>query len=62
VFGLGKRKKKPTPEETYESMNEVLRGEKLRRYGEKHDVSEEEAARILSGMKRKDDDSEKEGA
>jgi hypothetical protein len=62
VFRLGRRKKKPTPEEFNEAMNEVLRGEKLRRYAEKHDVSEEEAARILSSMKRKDDDSEKEGA
>jgi len=62
VFRLGRRKKKPTPEEFYEAINEVLRGEKLRRYAEKHDVSEEEAAGILSGKKRKDDDSEKEGA
>ena len=59
---MGKRKKIPTPEEVYKAINGMLRQEKIRRYAEKHDVSEEEAARILSGMKRKDDDSEKEGA
>ena len=62
MFRLGRRKKKPTPEEFYEAINEVLRGEKLRRYAEKHDVSEEEAARILSGGKSKDGNNEKEGA
>jgi UDP:flavonoid glycosyltransferase YjiC (YdhE family) len=60
VFGLGKRKKKPTPEETYEAINEVLRKEKIRRFAERHAVSEEEAARILSGKKSKDDHSEEE--
>ena len=59
---MGKRKKKPTPEEVYEAINDVLRQEKIRRYAEKHDVSEEEAARILSGGKSKDVHNGKEGA
>ena len=59
---MGKKKKKPTPEEVYEAINGVLRQEKIRRYAEKHDVSEEEAARILSGGKSKDGHKEKEGA
>jgi hypothetical protein len=62
VFGLGKKKKKPTPEEVYEAINGMLRQEKIRRYAEKHDVSEEEAARILTGGKSKDGHNEKEGA
>ena len=59
---MGKKKKKPTSEEVYEAINDVLRQEKIRRYAEKHDVSEEEAARILTGGKSKDDHNEKEGA
>ena len=59
---MGKKKKKPTPEEVYEAINGMLRQEKIRRYAEKHDVSEEEAARILTGGKSKDGHKEKEGA
>jgi len=62
VFGLGKKKKQPTPEEVYEAINGMLRQEKIRRYAERHDVSEEEAARMLTGRKSKDDHNEKEGA
>ena len=36
---MGKRKKKPPPEETYEAINEVLRKEKIRRFAERHAVS-----------------------
>ncbi len=57
---MGKTKKKLTPEEIYEAINEMLRKEKIRRFAERHAVSEGEAARILSGKKSKDDHSEEE--
>ncbi len=59
---MSRRKKKPSPEEIYEAMSEMLLREKIRRYAERHDVSEEEAARILTGGKSKDDHNEKKGA
>ena len=59
---MARKKEKPSPEEIYEAINDVLRQEKIRLYAEKHDVSEEEAARILSGGKSKDGHNEKEGA
>ena len=59
---MGRRKKKPSPEEIYEAISEMLFREKVRRYAERHDVSEEEATRILTGGKSKDDHNEKEGA
>jgi len=62
VFGLGKKKKQPTPEEVYKAINGMLRQEKIRRYAERHGVSEEEATRVLTGEKIKDDHNEKEGA
>ena len=59
---MGKRKKIPTPEEVYKAINGMLRQEKIRRYAERHGVSEEEATRILTGGKSKDGHNEKEGA
>ncbi len=60
MFGLGKRKKTLTPEEIYKAINEMLYQVKIRRFAERHAVSEGEAARILSGKKSKDEHSEEE--
>ncbi len=46
-----KKKEKPSMEEKVEALTAALAQEKIRRFAERNNVSEVEAARILAGKK-----------